>query len=271
MLRANHFCNEKRNNMTDSRRSLRLEFMTAPEVALAVKSGFRTVVIACGAVEQHGPHLPLSVDADHADHLGVLVALRMGNALVAPTIRVGCSSHHMDFPGTISLQNDTFEMICRDYCTSLAKHGFENILIFSAHVGNCPPLAEMLPRLRSAVPSTCRVSAFTDSKIWLETWREAVREAGGDAMRVGGHADIAETSIMLDIHPERVRVGNYAAGRLGLPTREVLETMWRDGLRAVSPNGILGDPHGSSVVIGRTCIEHIASLLVKSFSKAISD
>lgn len=271
MLHANHFYSEKRTDMTDAQRSLRLEFMTAPEVAAEVESGFRTVVIPCGAVEQHGPHLPLSVDADHADHLGVLVAERLGNALVAPTIRVGCSSHHMEFPGTISLQNDTFEMICRDYCTSLAKHGFESILIFSAHVGNCPLLADILPRLRSAVPSTCHVSAFTDSRAWLETWREAVREAGGEAMRVGGHADIAETSIMLEIHPERVRLSNYEAGRLGLPTKEVLETMWRDGLRAVSQNGILGDPHGSSDAIGRACIEDIASLLVKSFTQAITD
>lgn len=257
--------------MTGALSALRLEFMTAPEIATAVESGFRTVIIPCGAIEQHGPHLSLSVDADHADYLGVLVAERMGNALVAPTIRVGCSSHHMEFPGTISLRDTTFEMICHDYCTSLVQHGFRNILIFSAHVGNCPALTDMLPRLRSAVPASCRVSAFSDSKAWLETWRDAVEEAGGDAVRVGGHADIAETSVMLQIHPERVRSGSYEAGRLGLPTREVLETMWREGLRAVSHNGILGDPHGSSDAIGRACIEHIASLLVESFSDPIVD
>jgi len=268
---VHYFFSEKRNDMTGGNSALRLEFMTAPEVASAVERGFRTVVIPCGAVEQHGAHLPLSVDADHADHLGVLVAQRLGRALVAPTIRVGCSSHHMDFPGTISLQDDTFEMICRDYCTSLAKHGFENILIFSAHVGNCPPLADMLPRLRSVVPATCRISAFSDSKAWLETWRDAVKEAGGDPIRVGGHADIAETSVMLELHPERVRMDNYEAGRLGLPTKEMLETMWREGLRAVSHNGILGDPHGSSVAIGKKCIDHITSLLVESFSQDMVD
>ncbi|WP_372057353.1 creatininase family protein [Tistrella mobilis] len=245
---------------------LRLEFMTSSEVALAIASGIRTIVIPCGAVEQHGPHLPLSVDADHAEHLGVLVAKGVGGALLAPTIRVGCSSHHLAFPGTISLRDDTFEMICRDYCTSLARHGFERILIFSAHVGNFPPLAAMLPRLRSAMPASCHVSAFTDARAWLETWRDAVAEAGGEPVKVGGHADIAETSVMLDLHPERVRTRNYEAGRLGLLSQGDLELMWRDGLSAVSANGILGDPDGSSATIGRHCIERIAALLVAGLS-----
>lgn len=253
--------------MTTGEETLRLEFMTCAEVADAIGNGIRTVIVPCGAVEQHGAHLPLSVDADHADHLGMLLAARIGKALVAPTIRVGCSSHHMEFPGTISLQDDTFELLVRDYCTSLARHGFERILIFTAHVGNCPPLAAMLPRLRSAVPPSCRVSAFTDSRAWLETWRDAVAEAGGDPVRVGGHADLAETSVMLDIHPERVRPHAYQAGKLGLLSQSDLEVMWRDGLRAVSANGILGDPHGSSAAIGRHCVERIAALLVDGFSK----
>lgn len=252
--------------MMAERENLRLELMTTEEVANAVDGGMRTIILPCGAVEQHGPHLSLSVDADHADHLGLLLARRMGNALVAPTLRVGCSSHHLAFPGTISLRDETFGMICRDYCTSLAQHGFDHILIFSAHVGNCPPLAGMLPTLRAAVPASCRVSAYTDARAWLETWRDAVAEAGGEPLKVGGHADIAETSVMLDIHPERVRPHDYAAGKPGLLSQADLELMWREGLRAVSANGILGDPHGATAAIGRHCIERIVALLVEGFS-----
>lgn len=247
--------------------NLRMELMTSAEIAVAIDAGYRTIIVPCGAIEQHGPHLSLSVDADHADHLGTAIAQRLGHSLVAPTIRVGCSSHHLAFPGTISLRDATFEMVCRDYCTSLASHGFERILIFSAHVGNCPPLADMLPRLRAAVPAACYVSAFTDARAWLETWREAVSEAGGAPERVGGHADIAETSLMLDIHPDRVRPTHYEAGPLGLPSAADLELMWQKGLRSLSPNGILGDPHGSSIAIGRNCIERMTALLVDSFRR----
>lgn len=246
---------------------LRLELLTSVEVAAAIGNGARTVIVPCGAVEQHGAHLPLSVDADHADHLGLLLATRIGNALVAPTLRIGCSSHHLAFPGTISLRDETFEMICRDYCTSLAAHGFDHILIFTAHVGNCPPLARMLPGLRAAVPASCRISAYTDARAWLETWRDAVAEAGGEPLRVGGHADIAETSVMLDIHPGRVRAHQYAAGKSGLLSQAELELMWREGLRAVSANGILGDPHGATAAIGRHCVERIVALLAEGFSE----
>ncbi|AMK24343.1 MULTISPECIES: creatininase family protein [unclassified Sphingobium] len=253
--------------MTSGNDALRLELLTSAEIAKAIDAGVRSIILPCGAVEQHGAHLPLSVDADHADYLGILLAQRLEKTLVAPTIRVGCSTHHMVFPGTISLRDETFEMIVQDYCTSLARHGFERIFIFTAHVGNCPPLAAMLPRLRLAVPEPCRVIAYTNSRAWLETWRDAVAEAGGEPIRVGGHADLAETSVMLDIHPERVRVEAYEAGRLGLLSQSDLELMWREGLRAVSANGILGDPNGSTVSIGRRCIERIAALLLEGFAE----
>src|SRR3546814_6137974 len=134
--------------------TLRLELLSFAEIADAIDDGVRTVILPCGAVEQHGAHLPLSVDADHADYLGILLAQRLEKTLVAPTIRVGCSSHHLEFPGTLSLRDETFEMIVQDSCTSLAQHGFERIFIFTAHVGNCTPLAAMLPRLRSDRKST---------------------------------------------------------------------------------------------------------------------
>src|ERR1700761_2589768 len=101
---------------------IRLELMTYKDVAAALLRGFDTVIVPCGAVEQHGPHLPLCMDADHAEALAELIALRLGRTLIAPAIRVGCSSHHLAFPGTISLRPETFEAICSDYCTGLARH-----------------------------------------------------------------------------------------------------------------------------------------------------
>ena len=95
--------------------TLFLERMRWPQVRAAIESGTTTVVVPCGAVEQHGPHLPLFVDAEHGTKLGEEVARRLGRALVAPTIRVGCSDHHMSFAGTISLRQGTFTAVCRDY------------------------------------------------------------------------------------------------------------------------------------------------------------
>ncbi|KAK1176671.1 creatininase family protein [Streptomyces sp. NBS 14/10] len=80
---------------------LRIERLSSPDIASAIASGMRTVVLPLGATEQHGAHLPMSDDSDHADRLGVLVAERLGDALVLPTVRIGCSSHHLGFAGTL--------------------------------------------------------------------------------------------------------------------------------------------------------------------------
>jgi creatinine amidohydrolase len=249
--------------MTTSQLSLAL--MTSRDVEAAITGGMRSIIIPCGAIEQHGAHLPLCVDADHADRLAVMIAERLGRTLVAPTIKVGCSSHHMGFAGTISLRNETFEAVCRDYCESLAAHGFNRILLFSAHVGNCPVLADILPRLRAAVPG-CDVQAFSDSSAWLQTWKTAVEAGGGDEAKVGGHADIAETSFMLVLRPESVQMGRAEPGRSGMLTEQERHVMWQHGLRGISPNGILGNPQGATADIGEHCLTAMADLLAAAFS-----
>src|SRR3546814_9378021 len=73
--------------------TLRLELLSSAEIADAIDDGVRTVILPCGAVEQHGAHLPLSADADHADYLGLLLDQRLEKTLVAPTIRVRSAEH----------------------------------------------------------------------------------------------------------------------------------------------------------------------------------
>ena len=228
----------------------------------------RTVVVPFGAVEQHGPHLPLSVDADHADRLAVMIAARLGQTLVAPTLRVGCSEHHMAFPGTISLSKATFESVCGDYCVSLARHGFARLLLISGHFGNFPVLAEALPRLRAAVAGRADVHAYVDTRAVIEAWRVAVEAAGGEGKQVGGHADLAETSIMLALRPDRVDMSCAQAGRMGILSDAELADMWRNGLRAVSAIGVLGDPRGATAAMGEACLTAVADLMASAFARA---
>jgi creatinine amidohydrolase len=254
--------------MRQAEREVRLELMSFEDVRDALASGFDTVIVPCGAVEQHGPHLPLCMDADHAEALSVLIARRLGRALIAPTIKVGCSSHHLSFPGTISLRPESLEAICTDYCSSLTRHGVSRILFFSGHIGNFPVLRDMLPRLRDSVQGRAQIQAFTDSEVWLNTWREAVSDAGGDPAAVGGHADIAETSLMMKIRPESVKKHRFEPGHIGMLSPEQLELMWKNGISSVTRNGIIGDPRGSSIAIGESCLDRIASLLVDAFKSA---
>jgi creatinine amidohydrolase len=247
-----------------------LEAMTFGEVQSALAEGRRDVVVPCGAVEQHGRHLPLDVDAVHADRIAVEVAQRLGTALVAPTIRVGVSPHHMAFPGTISLRPETFEAVYSDYCRSLAAHGFRTVLCFSAHGGNFAPLAEMEQRLDELVGPDCRVIVFSDLHGLIDVWRSAVADAGGDADSVGGHADVAESSVYSYLRPGAVRTDQLARGYTGPVDDAVLQRLFTGGIKALSDTGVMGDPHGHSSAIGEVCVRRVADMIAAHFAERMA-
>ena len=243
-----------------------LETMTFGEIQAALDEGRRDVVVPCGAVEQHGRHLPLEVDAVHADRLAQEVAQRLGTALVAPTIRVGVSPHHMAFPGTISLQPATFEAVYADYCRSLAAHGFRTILCFSAHGGNFAPLADMEQRLDDLVGPDCRVLVFADLLGLVSVWRRAVEDAGGTPEDVGGHADVAESSVYSYLRPGGVRADQLARGYTGPVDDALLDRLFTGGIKALSDTGVMGDPHGFSSAIGEVCVQRVADMIAGHFA-----
>lgn len=252
--------------MTD--RELFLERMTRPQVEAALSDGFRTVVVPCGAVEQHGPHLPLFVDAEIGTRLGFEVARRLEKTLVAPTIRVGCSEHHMDFTGTLTLRHSTFKAVCMDYCASLARHGFTRILLLPSHGGNFKPLAEVVDEIADAVNTACRVEAFTDLIAIVRVWTETVNSLCGLGDRIGGHADIGESSIMLCLHPDLVNQDAAEAGFLEELTPDFVERIMREGMRSITPNGILGDARGMSTEIGDRLIKATTDMIVEHFQQS---
>ena len=244
-----------------------IEKMTSPEVQEAVDNGYRTIMIACGAVEQHGPHLPLFLDSEHGTRLAEGIARQLGKTLVAPTIRVGCSEEHMGFAGTISLKRETFKALCTDYCTSLARHGFERIYFIPSHGGNFIPLARMLEQLQDSVGPDVKVDAFTDMEAVVDLWSRIAEEESGLGANVGGHADIAESSIMLALYPELVKKNVAAAGYTGTLNSPVFKRITKEGIGSVAPNGILGDPQGMTESIGRRCIEEYVKLAAVYFQQ----
>jgi len=252
--------------------TLELERLRSPEVGEALAQGFRTAVFACGAVEQHGPHLPLFVDAEHGTRIAVEVARRLGRALVAPTVRVGCSDHHLDFAGSLSIRPETLEAICADYCASLSHHGFEDICIVPTHGGNFAVLKEMLPRLRAAVAGSTRVHAYTDLLGFLVLWRASVeRTSPGMGTRVGGHADIAETSLMLAMHSDLVRSDLAEDGFHPVMDRAAFERIIAEGFSTVTPNGILGDARGATIAIGESAVTDLADHVAAFFRTALGE
>jgi creatinine amidohydrolase len=230
---------------------VQLERMTWPEVAAALEVGKRTVIVPVGASEQHGPHLPEATDTLLAEALAVRIAERLGDALVAPSVRPGFSEHHMGFPGTITFSEDLLLSVLDAYVASLTRHGFKRIVVFSTHGGNYPALGKWRP-------ASTGVIVLHDLNGFLEAMLGGIRKFGRTDTTTP-HADVSETSEMLALHPDLVRTQLIERGFVGeVSLAELLEK----GLRAISPIGVLGDPVGSSPEIGVGVIESLVTYFV---------
>ena len=146
-----------------------MEELTSPEIgALA---GTHRVVFACGATEQHGPHLPLAVDALIGDALAERVARKLGDTLVAPTLRIGCSAHHMASRARSRCARRRSGRSCATRSRACARTA-------SSGSRSSPPMAATSLRWRRSRP-TLGVAAYTDLAGMIEAWEEIVVAAGG--------------------------------------------------------------------------------------------
>jgi creatinine amidohydrolase/Fe(II)-dependent formamide hydrolase-like protein len=226
--------------------ALELDRLTWPEVKAEQERGRDTVVVAFGATEQHGPHLPLATDALLGDHLARVVAERL-DAFVAPTVRIGCSEHHLAFPGTLSLSQETFHAVVADVVRSLSRGGFGRVVLLPTHGGNFGPLAAALERL-GPVPGI-EISALTDLSALFAIAQLGADEHGVPLGEGGVHAGEWETSMLMAIHPDLVHLERGEAGYTG-DAEAALGAIFGGGVHTVAENGVIGDPAQASAEHG---------------------
>jgi creatinine amidohydrolase/Fe(II)-dependent formamide hydrolase-like protein len=219
--------------------AIELDKLTWPEVRAQLEAGRDTVVMALGATEQHGRHMPLATDALLGDHFARLLADRL-DAFLAPTLRIGCSAHHVGFAGTMSLSEETFHCVVADVVGSLAGGGFRRIVLIPTHGGNFAPLAAAAAKLGDGAGA--RVVALSDLGVLFQIARMAEREYGVPLREGGIHAGEWETSLLLAIHPELVRMDRAEAGFTGDLEEAMAGIFASGGVAALSENGTIGDP-----------------------------
>jgi len=210
-----------------------LAALTSPEAGKLAASG-ALVAVPVGATEQHGPHLPLSTDSDLAVALCARLAGARPGVLVAPPLAYGGSGEHEGFPGTLSIGTEAVELLLVELGRS-ATRTFSRVLLVSTHGGNADAVRRAERRLRAE---------SRDVLAWRPAWE-------GDA-----HAGRAETSLELALAPDRVRLGHAEAGNTR-PLTELMPELRRSGVRAVSPNGVLGDPAGASAGEGKRLLARL--------------
>ncbi|MGD2200701.1 MAG: creatininase family protein [Candidatus Bathyarchaeota archaeon] len=237
--------------------------MTSPEVREALESGVDTVVFAVGSNEQHGPCLPVSTDTILGDELALAVVGRLEGALKGPTVNLGCSEHHMQFPGTITLKKGTLQRVLRDYVDSLARQGFRRIVILPSHGGNFGPISEVTPELQKTYEDV-EIISYTDLQRFVAIIQETSKGLGVTIEESGAHAGEAEVSMIMWSRGDLVRGEKIpeARGFMGEFDEGAAETIFREGIGALSPIGILGDPAKARSEHGGRYIEDLADAIV---------
>jgi creatinine amidohydrolase len=224
----------------------------------------KTVIIPTGAVEVYGPHMPMGTDSIVAEALAVRVAEKTG-ALVAPTIAMGDSSMLLDFAGTLTLRESTYEAAMDDLCTGLLGYGFGNLLFINGHSGNVDPISHLARRYQKERGARCGQ---------IDWWRFAAANGDGIFGHKGvlahGHASECGTSVMLALRPDLVDMSK--ATRVE-PSAEAFR-FFTDIIRYVpynekTPNGTLGDATVATAAKGTAildrCVARIAEYMEYEF------
>jgi creatinine amidohydrolase len=160
------------------------------------------VVVPTASIEQHGPHLPVGTDSYIAE--GIASALDHefeGQLLILPVQRLGCSEHHMAFPGTITLQHQTFEEVILETLESMVRQKFRRFLVLNSHGGN---------QAIGGVIAEKAAHRWPDAQVIFASWwrvaAERLENLAEGAFPSVGHACEFETSLILALHPDLVNM-----------------------------------------------------------------
>ena len=241
--------------------------LTSPQIDALDRS--IPVVLPVAATEQHGPHLPLATDRMIGEHFCRSLNDKMPDSvLILPIVSVGCSEHHTDFAGSLSVQHTTFLAQLTDVANCVVQYGFKNLLVLNSHGGN-QAIGQTFLEVFGYRNPQCRVALATWWRIALAELKQISQTGPGGA----GHAGELETSLMLLIAPELVRTERIQP-KANLPTFDWAEGDMLNGapaalyqtMRQRTVNGAFGEPAAGSREKGLQATAAVVEALVRIVS-----
>ena len=243
------------NRYLQERRVLLYE-CTRKEIREALEQGsLKAAIVPTGSTEQHNEHLAMIHDTASALLVAQKAALQLYPQVIVTTpVSIGISPHWMERKGTLTLRPETFLAVVFDICESLKAHGLKKILILNGHGGNVAAIQVALAEVFNELPGL---------KVHLENWWRAPEvEAVFDAAfkEPGGHADAGETSAILAIRPDVVRL-DRAAFSPDAPEPDFLTV---ETFLECFPHGVIGgDPTVGSAQVGDQALEASAQVCAR--------
>ena len=228
------------------------------------------VILPISATEQHGAHLPLATDRLIGEHFCHELHKTLDeHVLILPSVGIGCSEHHLDFQGSLSLQHTHFMQILTDICQCVLNYGFRNILVFNSHGGNQAIGQSFVESIGFRNPQA-RFLLVTWWRLALKQLRK-LHESGPGGV---GHAGEFETSLMLHINPDLVKMDEISAmsntSTFEWGTGDMLDApkvSYYRTMKEMTPSGVFGDPSFATQDKG----QEISDIVVKALEKIVMD
>ncbi len=255
--------------------SLWTEELTWIEVRDAVAAGMTTVIIGTGGVEQNGPYL---VTGKHNYVLATvmpIIAEEIGNALIAPIVKfvpegsIDEKSGHMAFPGTISLEQTTFEALLTDICRSYAAHGFTDIVLIGDSGGNQRGMANVAESLNAlwqdADTRVHHLAEFYTEDRWSYDFLKSQGITQIDTAPLVGESEDRRTDRRNNMHDDI-----YYEAQTAVQDPELIRARQRLDAGLFSLHGVDLSPVTRIVEIGEALARYRAEITARAFSESLN-
>ncbi|KAA1009759.1 creatininase family protein [Paraburkholderia panacisoli] len=248
--------------MAQAPRTVQLEDMTWTELRDAIHAGKTTIIIPIGGTEQSGPYVALGKHNARVKVLSERIAEGLGNAIVAPVIAYvpegsyAPPTSHMRFPGTITVPDNVFEKTLESAANSFRIHGFRNIVFLADHGGYQNDVRLVVGQLNTAWAAS-GARAFVPPEYYgtsSDGYAQILRQHGVPDSQIGTHAGLADTSLLLAVAPQMVRLDSLRSAPQPGPA---------DGVYG-------GDPRHSTGELGKLGADAIVSRTIDAIRKETS-
>jgi creatinine amidohydrolase len=239
-----------------------LENLAWPEIAELREKNGGLLLLPLGATEQHGPHLPVAMDTLLAEAVCHAVSDKTGVPVMSALRYTVSQGHTPKWPGTFSLRHETFIASLREIAAWAVASGWKKILLINSHFGNDAPARVAVDQLRLAHMGKLQIGLIHVFKLTDSIWAEYTDDA--DDL----HANQAETSLMLHLHPDLVHMERLTSSDDPDRTRN---RVFCYPVAQTSLNGVTGHPSRATPEQGGRLFLEMVNALTEKVTLAISE